>query len=660
MKLTAKLAYSQLKVNRSRTGWTLAGIIISTALITAVCCFAASGGALASEMAALDPEESGEVFSLLFLIPVIILSAIIVSMSVTVISSTFRISASERTAQFGILKSVGATGQHIFAVMIYESAFLSIVGIPAGIIAGLSLAFAGVKVANHYFDEINSLVHLMINELTIVIDFVVVWQALVAAAAISFITVLFSAWRPAKRAAKITAIESIQKTGEVKLTAKQIRTSDLTKRLFGFEGTLAAGNIKRSKDSFRASIVSLTVGVVLFICLGAVSSQVRTIEEMIYPDIPATVMVDYTSVRDVTVNETTGRDEVKYAKPIDNDVANVVTERLREYADTDIFGVGDDMETYIALIPDQMLSPQFPEAAFFLEERPEYEMSMELITMDAEKYAALCKRAGVPVGSNILINQYSHNDNGRLVEMEPYIFDGKPLRLLKADGSVSEMPVHGEIIREEIPGELLGPGTQMVRLIVPQGKMRNYIWSADPADIEGFIDYANEVMDELFPQAKDSAYMELGFTTRVYKIRDYMKVMNIAIVLVQVFVYSFVALLMLIGFTSVISTMSANVRLRFREFAVLRSVGMTRGGLNRMLTLESLMCSARSLIIGVPLAVILTYLINTAIRSVFPFPYSLPWLPIIYCSIGVFAITWLTMRFAISRMQKENIIDAIR
>lgn len=190
--------------------------------------------------------------------------------------------------------------------------------------------------------------------------------------------------------------------------------------------------------------------------------------------------------------------------------------------------------------------------------------------------------------------------------------------------------------------------------------MRGYTWYADPADIDGFMDYANDLMVKMFPRVQESAYMEIGFTTRVYKIQDYMKVMNIAIVLVMVFVYSFVILLTLIGLTNVISTMSTNVHMRSREFAVLQSAGMTHGGIKRMLNLESIMCSAKSLIIGVPLAIALTYLINIPVRSMFPVPYQVPWLAATGCVAVVFAITWFTIRYSASRLREKNIVETIR
>jgi putative ABC transport system permease protein len=493
-----------------------------------------------------------------------------------------------------------------------------------------------------------------------VIEFVVAWQALIAAALISFFAILLSAWLPARKAATIAAIDAIRGAGEVKKETKRLRVSLLTQTLFGFEGTLAAKNMKRNRRNFRASTVSLTVSVILFVTLSSLGEQARRIEGMIYPAVDAAVIVDYSSLRDSFVNESTGRTETVIVAPINSETANTAAEKLREYPNTRIFGTGDDMETYTALVPKEIITPQMLEAYFYTEKQREYEVSAEIITLDTKNYTVLCERAGVPLGSNILINHYSHNDNGYEISFEPFLFDGQDLRLLKADGSVTNAPVHGILTREDIPNELLPPNSRVVRFIVPQGEMREFMWYATPSDIDGFIEYANGVMSEMFPQVQDFDYMELGFSTRVYTTRDYTKVMNIAIGLAMVFIYGFVALLTLIGLSGVISTISANVRMRSREFAVLRSVGMTYAGLKRMLNFESVMCISKSLIVGLPLAIALTWLINLPIRAAFPIPYRLPWFAALGCIAAVFAVTWITMRYSAARLHGENTIETIR
>lgn len=661
MRITAKLAYSQIMVKRSRTIWTLIGIILSTALITAVCSFTASGNALFANLYGEDYMQSVGRYTAMLAIPAAILSAIIVSITVVVISNAFRVSASERRTQFGILKSVGTTRQQITATVMYESIFLSAVGIPIGIIVGLIITYVGVHLANYYLSEFNSLATLMtIREFSIVIDFVITWQAILAAVFISFFAVLLSAWLPARKVAKVSAIDSIRKVGEVRIAASQMHTNRLAEKVFGFEGALAAKNIKRSKRNLRASIVSLTIGIVLFICLSAISEQMDAFMDIMYSNSNADVIVDYASSINDIVNDATGKEETIIAVPINYESADAITVKLRGYEDAVVFGAGNDRYTYTALVPSDMISSEMKEAVFSEEESDTYEISVEIITVDSENYKSLCKQAGVPVGSNILINHYSHNDNGYAVTIEPFLFEGQSLQLVKADGSTSEIEVYGELKPESVPDDLLYYGTEIVRLIVPQGEMRGFFWNVSTADPEGFMDYANTVMSEAYPDEGEASYMELGFTTRVFEMQDYIKIMNLAINLVMVFVYCFVVLLALIGLTSVISTMSANVQMRSREFAVLQSVGITPEGLKRMLNLESIMCSVKAMIIGLPLAILLTYLINVPIRSMFPVPYQFPWLAVGCCIVAVLAITWGTMRYSSTRLQKKNIVETIR
>ena len=127
-----------------------------------------------------------------------------------------------------------------------------------------------------------------------------------------------------------------------------------------------------------------------------------------------------------------------------------------------------------------------------------------------------------------------------------------------------------------------------------------------PRDTTGYIEYANSVLAEHFPNQENADYMESGFSARVYMTRDYVRVMNIAIVLVIDFLYCFTVFLMLIGFTNVVSTLSTNVLMRAREFAVLMSIGMTLEGLEKMLALESILCSLRAIILGAPIGLALT------------------------------------------------------
>ncbi len=659
MRVTAKLAYSQLKINRSRTVWSLAAIALSTALITAVCSFVASGNAMLASFMGSDYGAYAQNYGKLLLIPAILFGLIILTMSVVVISNVFRVSANERRAQFGILKCVGATGKQICTTVLYESVFLSLAGIPAGMALGLGLTFIGVKLTNVFLQDVNALADIMFNKIQLSLGFVLSWQALLLAALLSFLTVLCSALGPGRKAAKASAAESVKGTGNVRRPSAKMCTGALVQKVFGFEGTLASKNIRRNRQNFRATVIALTAGVVLFISLGALSQQAKKLEGILQPALDQTVIAEYFSGWAEQAGGAAGEGGSLYLNPIDERLGNLVAKKLKEYDGKDVFGLGLDLDNYHTVLPAEALSAEM-RGVLADTEQDGYELPVELILLDVGHYEALCDKAGVATGSTILLNHYRYNDGGNLVNIVPYLPALQAASLRKADGSLQEVAIDGVLLLEDIPKELFYFNTNPLRLVVPQAEVRGFSWYSTPDDEAEFIRYANGVMAEVFPEGENAEYMENGFNTRVYKMDDYLKVMNLAIVLVTVFLYSFVALLMLIGFTNVVSTMSANVLMRTGEFAVLQSVGMTPGGLKRMLALESVLCSLKALVLGVPIGIALSYLLNLPIRALFPIPYELPWLSVLLCMLGVFGITWGTTLSAIHRLQGHNIIEAIR
>lgn len=663
MKITNRLAYSQLKTNRSRTLFAIIAIVLSTALTTAVCSFVASGNSMVKGFLGNQYGDYGHTYMVMILIPAIFFGIIIIAMSVVVISNVFRVSATERTAQFGILKCVGATEKQIKSTVMYESIYLSLIGIPIGLATGLALAFLGICVANHFLDGLNALAHIMIQKIDLSMTFVLSWQALLLSILLSLATIVFSAWSPARRAAKCSAVDCIRGTETVSITKKRFHTSPIFARLFGFEGVLASKNMIRSKRKFRSTITALSIGIILFICLGSMSNIATQIIDITTLDIPETVITEYSSARTYRTNKTTGLEESIYLAPVDSKVADTIADELRTYEGDDIYGIGLDLETYQTRISDQELTPSMEQALQESDITPKnkvYTFDVEIITLDQTHYEELCALAKVPVGSNILLNNYNYNDNGYLTDIVPFEDSLRNLSLQDASSKETKYPIQGVLTLDQIPKELLYFNTNPVRLVLPEAQVRGISWYASPSDKKGFIQYANQVMSTYFPAPADAEYMEVGYRTTVYETTDYMKVMNIAVVLISVFLYSFVALLILIGLTNVVSTISTNICMRSREFAVLQSIGMTSEVLRKMLNLESILCSAKALVIGVPVGILITYLISIPIKAAYPIPYRFPGLSILLCILGVLAITFGTTILAVRKLRKQNIIETIR
>lgn len=655
MNLFAELAASQIRVNRSRTFWTLAAIALATALITCVTHFVASGAEMIATSVGGGLTQYSAAYRSTLVIPAAFLSLLIVVMAVVVISNVFRVSARERTAVFGTLKCVGATPAQIRKTMLWEALLLAAVGIPIGLVLGLALTAGGIAVANHFFDELNALTHIMLKTMTFRLRFVLSPLGLVIAALLALVTVLISAWLPARKAAKQSAIASVR--GQNDVTVKLGRSHRLSERLvariFGPEGLLAQKTLARSRQTFRTTTAALAVAVVLFIFIGFLWHQAGVFEEMMAGQNGYTVTADYQSAA--------AHDGTDYTKPITSALGDTITEELAQYdGGTEIYGMGNDYSRYDVTVDTATLSPEIVDH-YELDGQQTATFDVECIVIDRSHYAALCEEVGVPVGSTLLINNDRLNIKGHATDTPVFAETPETLTLDVVDGSQETVHIDAVLTAAETPAELFYPNTNPVRLILPEmDHLRQYSWQAAPADMDSFMDTAREILAAHFPGQSTDSYMQDGYSARVYATDDYNRVMNVAIVIALIFLVCFCALLMLIGFTNVVSTLSTNVLMRQSEFAVLQSVGMTPEGLRKMLALESIFCSLRALVIGVPLGIVLTYIVNLPIRAMFPVPYHFPLLPILLCAAGVLVLTLAITALAARRLRSQNIIDRIR
>ena len=129
---------------------------------------------------------------------------------------------------------------------------------------------------------------------------------------------------------------------------------------------------------------------------------------------------------------------------------------------------------------------------------------------------------------------------------------------------------------------------------------------------------------------------------------------------VSVFGIGFVTLISLVGVTNIINTVSTGIDLRTREFAMLKSVGITPKGFNKMIRFESLFYGLKALMWGLPISVILMLLLNRVMGTTFSFAFRLPWLEMALVSAGIFVVTGITMLYATGKVKKQNIMDGLR
>lgn len=186
-----------------------------------------------------------------------ILIALVVIGAVFLIYNSFTISLNERTRQIGILRSVGATERQLRNSVLFEGICIGVIGIPIGILIGipaigLVLSLTSRNFQNIMYDGVPLSLHISV-------------PALAAAVVISMITILISAYIPARKAARTPVMECIRQTNEIRMEAKTVKTSKAAGHIYGLEGNLALKNFKRNRKRYRSIILSLTLSVVLFV-----------------------------------------------------------------------------------------------------------------------------------------------------------------------------------------------------------------------------------------------------------------------------------------------------------------------------------------------------------------------------------------------------------
>ena len=545
---------------------------------------------------------------------------IIILSSVFVIRNSFSISVSEKTNQYGMLSSIGATKKHIKKSVLYEGFYIGIIGIPLGILCGILAVVILLQVVNVLLGD-------SLNEKCV---FSIPILAIIASIVISAITIYLSCILPARRASKISPIEAIRGNDDIKIKAKKVKTSKITKKLFGIGGVIASKNLKRNKKKYRTTVISLVVSISIFISLSSFLDYGGKIVNVYYKDLGYDI-----SVYDGTVenyNEITKLDNVEeysysymtegsvdinkygseFGKRIaeDSEETNSITIVLinNDYFKKFIEHLGIQSTNYkdIAILED--------DAYEYIDEKTVFENyyslktgdSIEITLTNGEKRTIkISKKTDErPMGYK---NVYSNG--GYLFVSEDFIQD-------KSDKK--SFHVGGLLIKSQNPDEL-------------ENEINN-------------LKKTNNLYSKLY----------------INNISKYVEENQKIILLISIFLYGFIAVITLIGVTNIFNTITTNMILRSKEFANLKSVGMTTKEFNRMIRLESILYGLKSLLIGIPLGLIGSYCIFNGIAKGLDFGYILPLKSIIIAIIFVFIIVGLTMKYSLNKINKQNIIETIR
>jgi len=577
-----------------------------------------------------------------------VLVALIMIGSVFLIYNSFNISLNERTRQFGILSSVGATAKQLRNSVLFEGLCIGAVGIPIGVIVGIgSIGLVISVVAGNFGNIAYSAIPLTLT---------VSAPAIVVAAAVSMVTILISAYIPARKAASTPVMESIRQTNEVKIESKAVKTSKLAERIYGLEGTLALKNFKRNKKRYRSIVLSLTLSVVLFVSASAFGMYLKQAAEL------SVVDVDYDicfSTQDMDESEVFRLyDELKTADGVYNSSYQAImtyscavkasdfSDRYREFAGYASPDETDNLSMAIQFIEDS-------EYLRFIEGLglPAEEYTGENAKMTAVAKANLYDKEA---GQSALFDMFA--DRSKTFTITPET-NGEPT---VEQGQNIDITFVDTIPLDTLPRESSAPKSTVFMVVAPYSLKERF-------EIPGEHEELGLTFLSKNP-SQSAAQMETmiqgaGVTSEydLYNVNEIMEESRNIIFVVDVFTYVFVIMISLIAIANVFNTISTNIKLRRRELAMLRSVGMSDRDFKKMMNFECAFYGMRTLLFGLPIAGILSWLIYKGlIIGGADIGFTFPWGSIGISVFGVFFVVFITMLYAISKIKRENIIDALR
>ena len=571
-----------------------------------------------------------------------IVTALVVICTIATVYNAFSISISERKKQFGILNSIGATKSQIIKLVFIEAFIVSVIAIPIGIVCGTISIDLVFRFIQRYFE--NSFIADM-NLRVVYNPYIIIGSILIV-----LITIGISAILPAITAAKISPLEAIKNSSNLKIG--KVKDSKIVRFIFKTEGVLAYKNLRRNKKKFRITLFSLIISVVIFISFSGFmelfikANKVQS-GQMNY---------DLYLYKNGFVEDDKIINELKKLNGIENFSIN------NEYS------IGTNVE-------ENNINKSYKELIekYFTKENKNdevvYDFSNNLFLFPGDEAISKLK-----LKTGKFDKETAIKENGIILRNKSYYEEpGKKGDVSLTNYKVGDIIEAYEIEYDEKNDKEIRKPVKLKVLATTEDLLPGHL-SSSYMGLD-FITY-DEVGQKLgFDVNKGRIYISTNKeddTRKVikeiaekygYNISDeieYARENEQSMMAMKVFVYGFVVVISLVSITNIVNTISTNINLRKREFAIIKSIGVTPSGFNKMIYLESLLYGALSLIYGIPIGMGITILMNKTLGDVINLGMVIPWNAIMISFVGIFIITFIASYIPMKKINKENIIENIR
>lgn len=581
---------------------------------------------------------------------VAVILLIIILASVFMIYDSFAVSYQQRARYLGMLASVGATRVQKRGSVYFEGFILGCIGIPIGILCGIG----GIAVTLRALSDSFMKTVMVATGDSIRLHAVVDWKIIVFSVLISALTIFISAWIPAHRASKITPIEALRQTNTVKVKkAKKLKTSRLRQKLFGFEDVLAVKNYKRNAKRSRTVVFALAVSVILFLSTANFTSMLTNALDNEYDGMSFDV---YESV-----NSSDGPLSVDLVEKLNKEVSRMPgIESMRVCADNEMMVDG----------LDKQLTAEAKKANM--------DRSVYVLGVDNDTFAALAKEAGIDPS----VCQDDKIPTGILINRVQVATEKKQSLVLN--------PLQGSLVGQTFTGSMVGydsegnelyakytakVAAQMNKeasnlgsfmhptLVVPMHSYLVHFPSVLAED--NIVSYARYYItaqdhDRVYTQVSDLLSDTKGISHTGYDAAAQAETMRALRIVVMTFGYGFITLITLISVMNIINTISSGMEERRREFAMIKSVGMTPKSFKKSIYLENIRYGVMALVWGLPVSFGLDFLMYKILGSSFDYGYTFRWYYYLAAALAVFAVIAIALLYAVDKIKKDNIIETLK
>lgn len=578
-----------------------------------------------------------------------IIMIIIMIGSISLIHNAFSISVSERSRHLGMLSSIGATKTQKRNSVFFEGLLIGVISIPLGIVFGLG----GIGIT---FIFINSLIQgaLGITEkFKLVISPLSIFVALI----VSLITLFISTYRPARLASKLSAIDAIRQTSDLKISKKEVKTSILTSKLFGIEGDLALRNIKRNRSRYRSIVFSLIISLILFLSVTSFTDSLKKSVEMTLEgvnfDLQMSLNIEDENTKAQLINNVSNLNNISQSIRVDTIDAKTL---LNEESLGDHLRQSNSLELEDGKYPYYIKINALDDSAL--------ESYSKEVGVDYNKLKNTKNPAVIVIDTVTFFNY--ENDKyvevksiktkiGEKMDLTYYNFDiekNEPLTQINIAAITDKVPtgiqnnIGNNTFNIVVSKEVFNKFKKSMKNFIPEHDTNIFMTSPDPASLQLDLEKLVE------PQIKNHVSIY-----NVYKERQKEEQL---ILLISIFVYGFIALITSISIANIFNTISTSISLRRAEFAMLKSVGMTPRSFNKMINYESIFYGIKSLSYGLPISFIIMYIIHTSTLTKFDFKFTIPYKTVLIAIMAIFIIVISAMLYSSSKVKQENIIDTLK